>query len=150
NNKNLEFTARGNYVKFMIQRVPNAILNPEDVTVYGTSIVPRLYRLNRVNNFSIWNAGNVTVEPETMYLKITVTGTLGKLEIRNKTTGDFFKVNAAFSRTLIIDGMSTQLKGTNVFRDTNRRYISLASGANQFEVIGQYTDIEFDFRYYYK
>ena len=101
-------------------------------------------------NFSIWNAGNVTVEPETMYLKITATGTNGVLEIRNKTTGDTFKVNANHGGTLVIDGMSTQLKGTNVFRDTNKRYISLASGANEFEIIGQFTDITIDFRFYYK
>ena len=101
-------------------------------------------------NFSIWNSGNVTVEPETMYLKITATGTNGVLEIRNKTTGDVFKVNAAFGGDLVIDGMNTQLKGTNVFRDTNKRYISLASGKNEFEVIGQFTDITIDFRFYYK
>ena len=85
-----------------------------------------------------------------MYLKITATGTNGALEIRNKTTGDVFKVNAAFGGTLIVDGMNTQLKGTNVFRDTNKRYISLASGKNDFEVIGQFTDITIDFRFYYK
>ena len=101
-------------------------------------------------NFTIWNAGNVTVEPETMYLKITATGTNGKLEIRNKTTGDTFKVNAEFGGTLMIDGMNTQLNGVNVFRDTNKRYISLASGKNDFEIIGQFTDITIDFRFYYK
>lgn len=101
-------------------------------------------------NFSIWNAGNVAVEPETMYLKITVTSTNGKLEIRNKTTGQIFKVNAAFGGDLVIDGMNTQIKGVNVFRDTNKRYIRLASGANEFEVIGWFNNIDFDFKYYYK
>ena len=101
-------------------------------------------------NFSIWNAGNVTVEPETMYLKITATGTSGVLGIRNQTTGERFTIDAAFGGDLVIDGMSTQLKGTNVFRDTNKRYISLASGKNEFEVIGQFTDITIDFRFYYK
>ena len=101
-------------------------------------------------NFTIWNAGNVTVEPETMYLKITSTGTNGVLEIRNKTTGDTFKINVAFGGVLVIDGMSTMLNGVNVFRDTNKRYINLASGKNDFEVIGQFTDITIDFRFYYK
>src|SRR5699024_346070 len=102
------------------------------------------------SNFSIWNAGNETVEPETMYLKITATGTNGVLEIRNKTTSDTFKVNAAFGGDLVIDGMSTILNGVNVFRDTNKRYISLESGKNDFEIIGQFTDITIDFRFYYK
>lgn len=101
-------------------------------------------------NFTVWNAGNVTVEPETMYLKITATGTNGALEIRNKTTGDTFKVNATFGGDLVIDGMNTQLKGTNVFRDTNKKFISIDTGFNNFEVIGQFTDITIDFRFYYK
>ena len=102
------------------------------------------------SNFTIWNAGNVTVEPETMYLKITATGTNGVLEIRNKTTGDTFKVNAAHGGSLVINGMNTQLNGVNVFRDTNKRFISLSSGKNDLEVIGQFTDITIDFRFYYK
>ena len=102
------------------------------------------------SNFSIWNAGNVTVEPEAMYLKITATGTNGALEIGNKTTGDTFKVNAEFGGDLMIDGMNTKLNGVNVFRDTNKRYIRLTSGANEFEIIGQFTDITIDFRFYYK
>ena len=102
------------------------------------------------SNFTVWNAGNVTIEPETMYLKITATGTNGMLEIRNKTTGDTFKVNASHGGTLIVGGMSTMLNGVNVFRDTNKQYIRLPSGKNDFEVIGQFTDIEIDFRYYYK
>ena len=148
--KNIEFTARGKHLRFMIQGANGTTLNPSDISSSSTSINPILKLMSETNTISVWNAGNVTVEPETMHLKITATGTNGMLEIRNKTTGDTFKVNAEFGGDLVIDGMNTQLKGTNVFRDTNRRYISLASGANQFEVIGQYTDIEFDFRYYYK
>lgn len=102
------------------------------------------------NTFSVWNAGNVTVEPETMNLKITATGTNGNLEIRNKTTGDSFKVNAAFGGVLVINGMNAHLNGVNVFRDTNKRYIRLVSGLNEFEVIGATNGIEIDFRYYYK
>ena len=101
-------------------------------------------------NFTVWNGGNVTVEPETMYLKITATGTNGVLGIRNQTTGERFTIDAAFGGDLVIDGMSTMLNGVNVFRDTNKRYISLASGKNDFETIGQFTDITIDFRFYYK
>ena len=101
-------------------------------------------------NFTVWNAGNVSVEPETMYLKITATDTNGVLEIRNKTTGDVFKIDAEFGGDLVIDGMNTQLNGVNVFRDTNKRFINLATGKNDFEVIGEFNDITIDFRFYYK
>lgn len=101
-------------------------------------------------NFTVWNAGNVTIEPEMMYLKIIVTGTNGVLEIRNKTTGDVFKVNAEFGGDLVIDGINAQLKSTNVFRDTNKRFINLTTGKNDFEIIGRSNDITIDFRFYYK
>ena len=101
-------------------------------------------------NFSIWNAGNVTVEPETMYLEIIVTGSDGNLEIRNKTTNDILIVNANHGGTFDVKGMAMRMAAINVFRDSNKRYISLASGDNEFEVIGQFTDITIDFRFYYK
>ena len=101
-------------------------------------------------NFSIWNAGNVTVEPETMYLEIIVTGSDGNLEIRNKTTNDILIVNANHGGTFDVKGMAMRMAAINVFRDSNKRYIRLASGKNEFEVIGQFTDITIDFRFYYK
>lgn len=101
-------------------------------------------------NFIIWNAGNVEVQPEFMYLKISATGTNGKLEIRNKTTNETFKLNADYGGDLILDGMNTLLKGANIFRDTNKRYISIKPRTNEIEVIGKFKEIQFDFRYYYK
>ena len=101
-------------------------------------------------NFSIWNAGNVTVEPEMMFLEIIVTGSDGNLEIRNKTTNDILIVNANHGGTFDVKGMTMRMAAINVFRDSNKRYIRLASGANEFEIIGQFTDITIDFRFYYK
>ena len=101
-------------------------------------------------NFTVWNAGNVTVTPETMYLEIIVTGSDGNLEIKNNTTNDILKVNAKHGGTFDVKGMTMRMAAINVFRDSNKRYISLASGANEFEIIGQFTDITIDFRFYYK
>src|SRR5699024_11933205 len=60
--------------------------------------------------FTVYNAGNVTIEPESMYLHIianTVT-TPGGFTITNKTTGDEFVFNAE------VDGHSILLKGMDV------------------------------------
>lgn len=102
------------------------------------------------NNFSVYNAGNVEIEPESMYMNIIVSGVNGQLEIKNSTTGQLFKLEKPFKGILELKGMSTKMNGTNIFRDTNKRLINLAVGKNDFEVTGNFKDITFDFKYYYK
>lgn len=102
------------------------------------------------NNFSVYNAGNVEIEPESMYMNIIVSGVNGQLEIKNLTTGQLFKLEKPFKGILELKGMSTKMNGTNIFRDTNKRLINLAVGKNDFEVTGNFKDITFDFKYYYK
>src|SRR5699024_9982921 len=105
--------------------------------------------------FSVYNAGNVTVEPESMFLHIianTVT-TPGGFTITNKTTGDEFVFNEEINgQSILLRGMDVRVSSIyNRFRDTNRRFISLAPGDNEFEVSGgTYNHIRFDFRYLYK
>src|SRR5699024_1486702 len=102
------------------------------------------------NNFSVYNAGNVEIEPESMYINIIVSGLNGEIEIKNLTTGQLFKLEKPFKGILELKGMSTKMNGTNIFRDTNKRLINLAVGKNDFEVTGNFKDITFDFKYYYK
>ena len=105
--------------------------------------------------FTVYNAGNVTIEPESMYLHIianTVT-TPGGFTITNKTTGDEFVFNEEINgQSILLRGMDVRVSSIyNRFRDTNRRFISLAPGDNEFEVSGgTYNHIRFDFRYLYK
>lgn len=106
------------------------------------------------NKFSVWNAGNVTVAPEQMYLKITAHNVTSDKDftIRNKTTGEEFVYrNALNQQPIYIDGVSVKVHKANVFRDTNKRLISLAPGKNEFEILnGTFNRIDFDFRFYYK
>ena len=106
-------------------------------------------------NFSIWNAGNVTVEPETMYLKIKIYSpeSIGDFTIHNITTGEKLIINRNIPtrNTITIDGMSISLNFTNIFRDTNKRFLSLIPGENEIEITnGTFREIAFDFRFYYK
>src|SRR5699024_2798166 len=48
------------------------------------------------NNFSVYNAGNVEIEPESMYINIIVSGLNGEIEIKNLTTGQLFKLEKPF------------------------------------------------------
>lgn len=106
------------------------------------------------SNFTVYNAGNVTVEPESMALVIQIsnTSTPGTLSLRNLTTGEEFRLTKSLSdRHISLRGMNV-LDGTvNAFRDSNRRLISLAPGENQFEITGAtFSEVWFSFKYYYK
>lgn len=105
------------------------------------------------NEFKVFNAGNVTVQPESMYLKITVKGVSASsgFSIKNLTTGKTFKVNKAVSGTLILDGINIKLNNISILRDTNLTFIDIAPGLNNFSITGgKLSSIEFDFKYYYK
>src|SRR5699024_6503248 len=82
--------------------------------------------------FTVYNAGNVTIEPESMYLHIIAnTGTTpGWFTITNKTTGDEFVFNEEINdQSILLRGMDVRVSSIyNRFRDTNRRFISLAPG----------------------
>src|SRR5699024_2642937 len=107
------------------------------------------------NNFTVYNAGNVTVEPESMMLNIivNVVQSTNNFTIRNKTTGEevILKRESKGSH-FRIRGMVISLGSiTNIFRDTNRRFISLAPGDNQFEILnGTFEEIRFEFKFLYK
>ncbi len=106
------------------------------------------------NNFDVWNAGNVKVEPESMDLKISIEGltTDGNFELKNTTTGEAFKFKKAVtSKDITIDGMVVKESVYNALRDTNRQFISLSPGSNTFEVSGGIFDYAIiNFKYYYR
>lgn len=106
-------------------------------------------------NFTVWNAGNVTVEPETMRLLIRINGITPSdgFSIENLSTSEKITYNKKlnFKTNYIIDGINFTRGGiVNEFRDTNKKFISLKPGENNIKVTGEFESIEFDFRYYYK
>ena len=107
------------------------------------------------NTFAVYNAGNVTVEPESMYLELLFyycTIPDGKMTVKNLTTGDVLEINSVENRMHIKQsGMKLTIGAVQRFRDTNRRFISLAPGDNQFEITGAtFDEARFDFKYYFK
>ena len=107
------------------------------------------------NTFTVYNAGNVTVEPESMMLNINVNAVQSdnNFTIRNKTTGQEVVLKRESKGSHFrIRGMVISLGSiTNIFRDTNRRFISLVPGDNQFEILnGTFEEIRFEFKFLYK
>ena len=105
-------------------------------------------------SFTVYNAGNVTIEPESMHLDIGMrfVTTSGGFKLRNETTGEEHVVNSSHERRhLRLDGMSVRSGNLNNFRNTNRRFISLVPGDNEFTVSGgTFEEITIDFRFLYK
>ena len=107
------------------------------------------------SSFNVYNAGNVAVEPESMYISILFRYCSipdGKMTIKNMATGDTLIINSTENRKHIRqDGMVFTIGGVNRFRDTNRSFISLAPGDNSFEITGAtFDEARIDFKYYYK
>lgn len=107
------------------------------------------------NNFTVYNAGNVVVEPESMYISILFWYCSipdGKMTIKNLTTGDVLEINRTENRRHIRqDRLIVTVGGINRFRNTNRRFISLDPGDNRFEITGAtFDEAIIDFKYYYK
>ncbi|WP_121605512.1 distal tail protein Dit [Virgibacillus sp. Bac332] len=105
------------------------------------------------NNFTILNSGDIAVDPRYRDLKITIQANAPSyLELINHTTGDNYKYNGSLdlNDTLLIDGIRSTKNGFSVFRDTNKKLITLAPGSNEIEVKGATVErILFDFRFYY-
>lgn len=106
------------------------------------------------NEFSIWNGGNVTVDPRNMFLniKLQYATSNGEVTIENLTTGDKFIFRRQFTNThLNLFGAKVMLGSTNWLRESNRKFISLVPGENKFKISNvTHQGISFDFPFYFK
>ena len=107
---------------------------------------------NTGTSFRIYNAGNVDIHPFEHELQIDLTGITGSgFEMKNITTGDTFKINDEMKPAdkFTIGRGNMVYNNVNGLRKTNRKYISLASGWNEFR-LNRPAKTSFNFRYYYK
>ena len=144
------FTARGSRVRMRPALGSGQTISVDDV---GVNIRPTISGVATTSQFTVYNAGNVTVEPESMHLHIFVASTTGdSITIENNTTGETFTLNRNMSaRHIQVNGMVVTDGTAQVFRNTNKRFISLAPGDNKITVTGAtFNEIRFNFKYYYK
>lgn len=102
---------------------------------------------------SIFNAGTQSIHPYEQQLKITISNLAAGdwLELENLTTGDVFRINEnASGKTIVLDGPNVTANGLQYYRNTNRRFLTLAPGWNEFEIRNTtLRRVSFDFVFYY-
>lgn len=108
------------------------------------------------DTFEVYNAGDETVDPRNHNMEIMIAvkaAAASFIEIINKTTDETYRYEGKLTKndTLRLDGIRSTKNSLSVFRDTNRKLITLAPGFNEFQVKGTSSieSIAFDFRYYY-
>jgi hypothetical protein len=103
--------------------------------------------------FQIYNAADgVIVDPRVVPLLITFKGPSTNLQIKNLTTGDTWTYTGTTlaADEIKLDGIRSTKNGLTIFRNTNHKFISLAPGYNDFQLVGttgSFT-ISFSFRFY--
>lgn len=110
--------------------------------------------IHSTNEFRIYNAGDVEIDPREHFLEIKLKGETFYPQIDNLTTGDSWQgwIETSTNQTLVLSGVKSEVGYMSVFADTNRELIRLAPGWNDFRVSGTYGEFEikFDFRFLYK
>lgn len=109
--------------------------------------------IHNTNTFSIFNAGDIEVHPKKMPLIIKYKGSSNNLEIKNLTSGDTWQYFGETSSgdVIEINRVKHTKNGTSIFANTNKKFISIKPGLNEFELNGTNGtfEISFDFRFYY-
>lgn len=95
--------------------------------------------------FKFKNEGSVTIDPRKhLETELTFTGVSSNLIIRNKTTGEewSWKGTTESSDTILLKGVRSFKNGTSIYKDTNKKLITIPPGWNHFEVIGATGEFE--------
>jgi hypothetical protein len=149
----VEFTAQIPYAE-SIGTSLDPLTFDTDLWQIGQGIIDEgLEYTHNTSTFRIYNLGDTTVNPRQHPLVITYTGASTNLKIKNVTTGEewAYTGTSASGNNIKLDGVRSTKNGLSIFRDTNRKVISLAPGWNDFVITGASGSfsVNFDFRFYY-
>ena len=151
NPKKLDFIARGNMIRIMPNPKAEEVISLSSV---GSTILPVMTGPPMEQIIEVYNAGNVTIEPESMLLELSFVyaSTSRQFVINNLTTEESFVYKRIENRTHIkIQGLVVTRGLFNAFRLTNRKFISLAPGVNRIKISGgTFESLSINTKFYYK
>jgi hypothetical protein len=140
----VEFTSAWPYAESIVTslKTTNAIITGGRTVKYA----------HNTATFEIFNDSDVAIDPRKVPLIITFTGASTNLSIENVTTGDKWEYTGttAVGNEVKLDGIRSTKNGLSIFRNTNRKLITLAPGWNDFTITGANGsfEISFDFKFY--
>lgn len=136
------------------------ILSDDELWGFGMGLIddPDSHKYTHTGtSFKIYNAGNESIHPfNQQFLKITINNVQGStsyFQLKNNTNGSLFRVNEGVgaNQVIMLDGPNITSNGLNYLRKTNKGFIELSPGWNEFSITGATSaKVEFDFRFYYK
>ncbi|MFJ7951277.1 distal tail protein Dit [Lysinibacillus sp. NPDC096418] len=105
------------------------------------------------NSFTVKNYGNVAIDPRRHELEIVLKGIFdNSITITNGTTGESYTFSGSLysTDTLVLKDVQSFKNGTSVFKQTNKKLITLSVGDNNFWISGGTVhSIVFNFRFLY-
>ena len=106
------------------------------------------------NKFTVWNGGNVALDPRNMPLRITIenVNSSGDFSIENLNNNDVFIYKEPLNnQTLVLDGTKTLIGVKNVLRNTNRKFLKINEKQNSISIKnGSFSKVKIEFPFFYK
>jgi phage-related protein len=151
----IEFESKSSYSE-SIGTTQDDLTFDSDLWQFGQGLLAEdLVYTHNTNEFSIYNAGDVTVDGRNsnMELVIEYSGASTNLKITNDSTGDSWAYTGISNTDDVIrlEGVRSTRNSLSVVRDSNKKIITIKNGWNNFKLEGTSGsfEIKFDFRFYY-
>jgi predicted phage tail component-like protein len=149
----INFTALEPYAESIKDSLEDMDFDPE-YWQWGQGIpLEEIKYVHNTNEFTIFNIGDVTVDPRQHGLVIEYKGSSNNLEISNTTTNETFIYNGNSNQgdVISLDRVRFRRNGLNIVGSTNRVPITLRPGENKININGTNGafEISFKFRFLY-
>jgi len=151
----IDFISFSPYAESLVETSANFVFNNNKTLQFDMGLVnsERLKYKHTTNRFTIYNAGDVTIDPRQHYFIVRMhVNSNASWSIVNHTTKDnlTIKKQVTPSDLVAINGHYVGVNNIRITRDTNFGVITLLPGDNDIEISGAgVTDIEFYFRFLY-
>ena len=118
-------------------------------TIYAHGEPVTEVKTTDTNKFIVFNDGDFEIDGRYHALTMTFTGVSDKLRIRNNMNNSQWQYlgTTELGDVIKLERVYPYKNNTNIYEDTNKGYISLNEGSNEFEVFGATGDYTFKFEF---
>jgi len=150
NNKRFLVRLQNTFDVDQIYKMGKGSLTFETTELPFAETVTAIKETHKGTSFAVNNDG-LSIHPFEQDLKITISNVNApSFTLTNLTNGSEFKINSEVkeSQTIVIDGPNVTSNGLAFLRETNKKFIEISQGVNQFQTSHNAT-IDLEYRKYY-